>query len=184
MNINLMTPINQLGYGVAGLNILKALQVEHNVALHTIGQPQVTNQADADAVTKAIEVSKMFDREAPCIKIWHQNQMAERVGSGKFIGFPIFELDTFTDLERWHLDSCDELMVCSDWAGGVVHDQTKHAPETIHTVPLGVDSEIFKPSTPRNDNKTIFFNCGKWEVRKGHDFLIDAFNYYPLIFII
>ena len=98
MNINLMTPINQLGYGVAGLNILKALQAEHNVSLHMIGQPQVTSQADADAVTKGIETSKMFDPEAPCIKIWHQNQMAERVGSGKLIGFPIFELDTFTDL--------------------------------------------------------------------------------------
>ena len=54
MNINLMTPINQLGYGVAGLNILKALQAEHNVSLHMIGQPQVTSQADADAVTKGI----------------------------------------------------------------------------------------------------------------------------------
>ena len=36
--------------------------------------------------------------------------------------------------------------------------------------------DIFKPATPRNSDKTIFFNCGKWEVRKGHDFLIDAFK--------
>ncbi len=25
-------------------------------------------------------------------------------------------------------------------------------------------------------DKTIFFNCGKWEVRKGHDILIEAFK--------
>ena len=184
MNINLMTPINQLGYGVAGLNILKALQVEHNVALHMIGQPQVTNQADADAVTKGIETSKMFDPQAPCIKIWHQNQMAERVGSGKFIGFPIFELDTFNDLEKHHLSSCDELMVCSEWAKDVVLDQLYPTPfghdnpfeDRVHVVPLGVDMNIFKPATPRNSDKTIFFNCGKWEVRKGHDILMRAFN--------
>tara|TARA_Y100001963_G_scaffold45011_2_gene63354 strand:+ start:8140 stop:9186 length:1047 start_codon:yes stop_codon:yes gene_type:complete len=176
MNINLMTPINQLGYGVAGLNILKALQVEHNVALHMIGQPQVTNQADADAVTKGIETSKTFDVKAPCIKIWHQNQMAERVGSGDFIGFPIFELDTFTDLEKHHLNSCDELMVCSEWAWDVANKQTDHFPNGIHVVPLGVDMDIFKPATPRNSDKTIFFNCGKWEIRKGHDVLIKAFN--------
>ncbi len=83
--LNLMTPINQLGYGVAGLNILKALQAERSVALHMIGQPQVTNQADADAVTKGLESAKTFDPKAPCIKIWHQNQMAERIGSGNLL---------------------------------------------------------------------------------------------------
>ena len=169
-----MTPINQLGYGVAGLNILKALQAEHNVALHMIGQPQVTNQADANVVTKGIETSKMFDPQAPCIKIWHQNQMAERVGSGKFIGFPIFELDTFTDLEKHHLSACDELFVCSEWAREVIIKNIIKRP--INVVPLGVDMDIFKPATPRSDNKTIFFNCGKWEVRKGHDILFEAFR--------
>ena len=176
MKINLQTPINQLGYGVAGLNILKSLQDQADVALHMIGQPQVTSQADADAVTKGIETSKMFDPKAPCVKIWHQNQMAERIGSGKFIGFPIFELDTFSDIEKHHLNACDEILTCSYWAKTVVHNQTKHLPETIHVAPLGVDRNIFKPSLSRTHEKTIFFNCGKWEIRKGHDILIEAFK--------
>lgn len=173
MNINLMTPINQLGYGIAGLNILKSLQKRANVSLHVIGQPQVTTQADADAVAKGIDTSKMFDPQAPCIKIWHQNQMSERIGSGKFIGFPIFELDTFTDLEKHHLSACDEWMVCSNWAKDIIQSSVSFKP--THVVPLGVDTDIFKPSPPRTHEKTIFFNCGKWEVRKGHDILIDAF---------
>mgnify|MGYP003119249810 CR=1 FL=1 len=185
MNINLMTPINQLGYGVAGLNILKALQKITNVSLHMIGQPQVTNQADADAVRKGMETAQTFDPQAPCVKIWHQNQMAERIGSGKFIGFPIFELDTFSDLEKHHLNSCDELMVCSKWAKQVCLDQLYMSPNghtyldadaKVHVVPLGVDAELFPPAPVRQDDKTIFFNCGKWEIRKGHDFLIDAFK--------
>ena len=55
MKLNLQAPINQLGYGVAGINILKALQQEGvEVSFFPIGQPQVTNQADADAVRKGM----------------------------------------------------------------------------------------------------------------------------------
>jgi len=180
--INLMTPINQLGYGVAGLNILKALQNHTDVALHMIGQPQVANQVDADSVKKGLETAQTFDPNAPCIKIWHQNQMAERIGSGKFIGFPIFELDTFTDLEKHHLMACDELLVCSQWAKDVVLTDVYPMPvghdffeNRVHVVPLGVDTDIFKPAPEKQNDKIIFFNCGKWEVRKGHDILIKAF---------
>ena len=186
MKLNLQAPINQLGYGVAGINILKALQAEEvEVSLFPIGQPQVTNQTDADAVRKGLETAQMFDSQAPCVKIWHQNQMAERIGSGKFIGFPIFELDTFNELEKHHLNSCDELMVCSKWAKQVCLDQLHMSPNghiyldadaQVHVVPLGVDAELFPPAPARQDDKTIFFNCGKWEIRKGHNILIKAFE--------
>jgi glycosyltransferase involved in cell wall biosynthesis len=182
MKINLQAPINSLGYGVAGLNILKALQKKAEVSLFPIGQPQVTNQEDATAVRKGMEVANTFDHKAPCIKIWHQNQMAERIGSGKFIGFPIFELDTFSDLEKHHLQSCDELMVCSRWARDIVRKNTDAYAnggfllDQVHVVPLGVDAELFPPAPVRQDDKTIFFNCGKWEIRKGHDILIKAFE--------
>ncbi len=198
MQINLMAPINQLGYGVASLNILKALQAEGvEVSLFPISEPQVTTESDKHAVLRGISIAKFYNPNAPCIKIWHQNQMAERIGSGRFIGFPIFELDKFSDLEKHHLNSCDELMVCSQWAKDIVMDQ---CPPTsyrgvpiegfddesrVHVVPLGVDAELFPPAPPRfhqtpwlqnvND-KTIFFNCGKWEKRKGHDVLIECFN--------
>ena len=42
-------------------------------------------------------------------------------------------------------------------------------------MPLGVDTEIFKPHLSTRQ-KTIFFNCGKWEIRKGHDVLVECFN--------
>jgi len=175
MRLNLQAPINQLGYGVAGINILKALQAQNvEVSFFPIGQPQVTNQADADAVRKGMQTAQMFDPQAPCVKIWHQNQMAERIGSGKFIGFPVFELDTFSDLEKHHLNSCDEWMVCSNWAKDIIQSSVSFKP--THVIPLGVDAELFPPAPVRQDDKTIFFNCGKWEIRKGHDVLIQAFR--------
>ena len=186
MNLNLMAPVNQLGYGVAGLNILKALQAKGlNVSLFPIGQPQVVTQEDAEAVKRGMEAAKLFDVTAPCIRVWHQHDMSQFVGRGKHIGFPIFELDTFNDLEKHHLNSCDELMVCSKWAKQVCLNQLYMSPnghtyldadEKVHVVPLGVDAELFPPAPARQDDKTIFFNCGKWEIRKGHDILIKAFE--------
>lgn len=187
MNINLIAPINQLGYGVAGLNILKSLQKYCPVALFPIGQMQITTQEDADAVKKAIDSSRFFVANAPCIKVWHQNDMAQFVGKGEHIGFPIFELDTFNELEKHHLSSVDRLFVCSKWAKDVINNQIDkfqineamgwgtHNPP-IGVVPLGVDMSIFKPAEPTSKDKIIFFNCGKWEIRKGHDILIEAFK--------
>ena len=48
--LNIISPINQLGYGIAGLNIVKSLH--NDVALWSISQPQVTSQEDADIVSK------------------------------------------------------------------------------------------------------------------------------------
>lgn len=176
MKLNLIAPINQLGYGVASLNILKALQkLEVDVALFPIGQPQITNQIDANAVNKALESARFFNVREHCIKIWHQHDMAQFVGKGEHIGFPIFELDKFNDLEKHHLRSVDRLFVCSEWAKNVIKDQI--GDYCVNIVPLGVDTEIFKPTqTACPTQKTIFFNCGKWEVRKGHDILIEAFK--------
>jgi glycosyltransferase involved in cell wall biosynthesis len=180
MNINLMAPINQLGYGVAGLNILKSLQkAGHDVALHVIGGAQITNKDDEESVKRALKVATVFDKKAPCIKVWHQHDMATFVGKGKHIGFPIFELDTFSEIERHHLQSCDRLFVCSEWAKDIVKkniDEYHSCHYNINVVPLGVDMNIFKPAAISNNDKVVFFNCGKWEIRKGHDILIEAFK--------
>lgn len=172
--INLQTPINTLGYGVTGLNILKSLKCKTDVALHMIGQPEVTKREDVEIVNEAIQSSKFFDKYATCIKIWHQNQMSERIGSGKFIGFPIFELNEFDAIEKHQLASCDEWMVCSQWAKEVI--QSSVGLKDTHVIPLGVDTKIFTPDNSFDNEKTVFFNCGKWEIRKGHDIIVECFN--------
>jgi glycosyltransferase involved in cell wall biosynthesis len=172
--INIISPINQLGYGIAGLNILKALSKTTDVALWPIGEIQVTNEKDANACSNPIQNASFFDCNQTCLRIWHQHDMAQFVGKGKHIGFPIFELDTFNDLELHHLRSVDELFVCSEWAKDVIQSNKIDVP--VQVVPLGVDTSIFKPVESTQQEKTIFFNCGKWEVRKGHDILHKAFK--------
>lgn len=175
--INIISPINQLGYGVASLNIVKYTSKITDVAFWPIGQIQVTNQEDFDSIQYCIENSKKPDFNAPCIRIWHQNDMSQFVGRGKKIGFPIFELDKFNDIEKHHLSSLDKIFVCSDWAKQVILENIEIASENVCVVPLGVDSSIFKSqSTYSSRDKTIFFNCGKWELRKGHDVILKCFE--------
>jgi len=176
-DISLIAPINKLGYGVTGLNILKSLSETHTVSLWPIGQPEVCSEGDAAICRQAISNAKTFNPNAPCFRIWHQNDMAQFSGYGPRIGFPIFELDQFNDIEKHHLSSLDGIVVCSEWAASIIRDQIwplKKVP--INVAPLGVDTTIFTPTPPPDRTKTIFFNCGKWEKRKGHDVLIRAFN--------
>lgn len=181
MNLNVIGPINQLGYGIASLNIIKSLIKEHDVSLFMIGQPQVTSQEDADLISKAIKNGRMPNFEAPCIRIWHQHDMSQFVGRGPKIGFPIFELDKFSELEKHHLSNLDKIFVCSNWAKEVIVNNIEIEQSNVNVIPLGVDQSIFKPNYDTEENNsedkpTIFFNCGKWEVRKGHDVLVDIFN--------
>lgn len=175
-NINIITPINSLGYGVAGLNIVKALSKKTNVSLWPIGNINVTTQEDADYLKPCIYNAIKPDFDAPCVRIWHQHDMSQFVGKGKRIGFPIFELDQFNDIEKHHLNSLDAIFVCSNWAKVVCENNLSVDPSNINVVPLGVDTKIFKPCPVSNNQTTIFFNCGKWEVRKGHDILPEIFS--------
>jgi len=180
-NINLSCPINQLGYGVTGLNLSKALSdLKQTVALFVIGNVEAPEQYHED-LKQMISNSRMPDWNAPSIRIWHQHDMTQFVGRGEKYGFPIFELDKFTDLEKHHLAYLDKWFVTSEWSKSILVDQLKsingedHMNEKTSVIPLGVDRSIFRESVSHRP-ETIFYNCGKWEVRKGHDVLVKAFN--------
>lgn len=171
--MNIISPINQLGYGIAGLSIVKALINKVDVALWPIGNPEVSTQEEFNIIQNTINNSRMPNFDSPCIRIWHQHDMSQFVGRGQRIGFPFFELNKFSDIEKHHLNNVDKLFVTCQWAKDVCFDNLKH--KNINIIPLGVDTNIFKPSE-NNSEKTIFFNCGKWEKRKGHDILPMVFN--------
>ena len=172
--INVIGPVNTLGYGYTTLNILKGLSP--NVAYWPMGNPQVTTEQDYKTVQGAIKNAEMFDENAPCLRVWHQHDMAQFIGKGLRIGFPIFELDNFSELEKHHLKSVDRLFVCSNWAKEVIVNSVGINTDDVRVVPLGVDLDIFKPAQPSSSKTTVFFNCGKWEIRKGHDILSEVFN--------
>jgi len=176
-NINIIAPINQLGYGVASLNIVKSLSSMANVALFPIGSPSDIKDEDVPFIKKALENAQLPDFKAPCIRVWHQHDMSQFVGKGQQIAFPFFELTKFSEREKHHLNNVDKIFVASQWAKNICLSELSQSEDNIIVMPLGVDTDIFKPASNVNqDKKTIFFNCGKWEKRKGHDILPIIFD--------
>ena len=69
LDINLVTPLNQLGYGIAGLNIMDSLtKAGHTVSLSLLGQSQVPHRY-ADSFKTSADNGKAPNFDAPCIRI-------------------------------------------------------------------------------------------------------------------
>ena len=111
--INIISPINSLGYGIAGLNITKHLTKTTDVSLWPIGNPECRNEEDIRILSNCIHNASKPVFDAPCVRIWHQNDMSMFVGNGERIGFPFFELNKFNDVEKHHLNSLDRLKLFS-----------------------------------------------------------------------
>lgn len=167
-------PICETGYGMVATNQLYELdKLGQDIVL-------VPKNREVSASTKYHEVIRRtagkileLKQDSPFLKIWHQFELLERIGRGKYIGYPIFEMDRQTPFEQLHLRACDQILVCSKWAQKVL---SQHNIES-DVVPLGVDLDIFRPKPYKAPKKNLIFtNFGKWEIRKGHDILLSAFN--------
>lgn len=176
MKLNYSAPINSLGYGYTGYYFLRhLLKSGVDATLFEIGEMENLGGMDDIIKSSFSQKPRGINNSAPSLRIWHQNNVHPRIGRGKHYGFPIFELDKFTDMEKYSMSSCDELIVCSEWARKVLLENGINV--NISVVPLGYDPEIFTPAVSTNYNTpTIFFNCGKWEYRKGHDILLQCFE--------
>jgi glycosyltransferase involved in cell wall biosynthesis len=177
MNINFACPINHTGYGIASMNILKELHKQHhNISYFPIGEPSIDNQQDYDLIYQLFSNQNQLDINAPYIKIWHQFDLATKVGRGKYYAYPFFELDTFNQREKLHLSIPDEIIVSSNWAKNIIANNG--ITSKVNVVPLGVDTKTFNYKLQKNtdSDKYIFLTIGKWEIRKGHDLLPKIFK--------
>jgi glycosyltransferase involved in cell wall biosynthesis len=170
MNLNLIGPINKMSYGIVTRNLVKALVDKYHISLFPVNQTISDSdfeESELNNLRAVLDNSKFFDVKAPCVRIWHQFDMAQFVGKGKHIGWPIFELDVFKDQERHHLSSVDEIFVCSQWAKNICEDNFT---QPVHVVPLGVDSTIFNHKPIEHDVFTMH-SIGKIEIRKSHELI-------------
>jgi glycosyltransferase involved in cell wall biosynthesis len=169
MSLNFIAPINTLGYGRVGTEIASAYNRLEEVALFPIGQPEVPLYKKSE-MADMIRRADTYDVNAPCVRLWHQFDMSMFVGKGAHIGWSIFELDRLTEKEANLLGRCDHNIVCSAWAAQVL---LKYGINSS-IVPLGYNEHFFPINRPIG--RVRFLNMGKWEIRKGHDILVDIFN--------
>ena len=81
--LNLIAPINTLGYGIVVFNLLKSLSQQINIALFPIGNIDATTSENATIVQDAIATANQFDgfSNAPSLKVWHEFALADRIGN-------------------------------------------------------------------------------------------------------
>jgi len=153
------------------------LRQDVDVKLWPIGQVDAA-QSYIPFLQEAIDTRHSYDPRAPSLRVWHQHDLAHHVGNGPHIGYPIFELTEFTKIEQEEVEAMDYVLVCSQWAKDIVHSQCPRLHDSrVIVVPCGVDRQIFHEKVGGPDPKwTTFLNIGKWEYRKGHDILVEAFS--------
>lgn len=169
MNINFLSPINQLSFGIHGASLLKSLDKNNNVALFPIGPVEFDD--NEELVNRCIAKSVEYDGDAPSVRLMHPNMLAEQVAR-KRVGYTVFETTEFSGQAIAHMNSQDLLIVPSRWAKGVLEPKVK---VPIVTVPHGFDPSIFHPRDNSQKGVVRFLHIGKWEHRKAQRFLIDVF---------
>jgi len=172
--LNVVAPINQLGYGIVSINIIKELNKKLDLYLWTIGGINC-KQEDVKLFNHLVEKNQFYDHTIPSLKIWHQNDLSMHPSVQNRCAFPIFELEPLTKQEVHHMNSMDKIFLATDWAVDIAIKSGVDK-EKIYKTPLGVDQKIFFAKQKQAKEKITFLNIGKWEIRKGHDILIKAFQ--------
>lgn len=177
--LNLIAPFQRTGYGIVGANLLRALLDEGaDVSFFPMGGVD-RRLVDVPGLDAALAAQARFDADAPSVRIAQQFDLALHAGRGPRVGFPIFEGTRFTSHERHHLRAQDRLLVCTEWARGVLlANGIAHVPVSV--VPLGVDRRVFHegvaPGPRAAADETVFLQVGKLEDRKAQRELLRAFE--------
>lgn len=180
--MNIFSPVSaHTGYGLVGYNIWKHIynHSPEKTTLFLQGQGSFEQNWDISALKQSIDNRIHFNKDAPCFKLWHGNDLFTRtIGNSKYGVLSFFEIDKLTPIEKVSYNSADIIMMPSLWAKNVLENNGVTKP--IVVIPQGVDTTIFNglvsPPDKETRNTFVFLNVGKWEVRKGHDILVDMFN--------
>jgi len=178
--LNYIAPINQLGYGQVGTNLHSALnKLGISTSLFPYYGIDSPPKHHEEYLKQALENAKEFDYKAPSFHLYHQFALEHSVGRGLKSAYTFFELNKLNKREVHQINYQDVMFSPTKWAKQVMIDcgvTTK-----IEVLNPGVDLEFFnnvKPAEITSDepNTTVFINCGKWMINKGHDFLLETFN--------
>lgn len=178
--MNIISPISCFtGYGITGYNIWKQLYDNNNdTALFNIGDVSIEHHWEKENIISSLKNQINYNQSAPCLKIWHTNDIVFRpIGHSKYGCLTFFELDKIPQVEITNINRLDYIFVASTWAKNILLQN--NITTNIIVAPQGVDRTVFNDQYELTENETdkyIFINIGKWEVRKGHDLLYKIFN--------
>lgn len=177
-NLVFAGPINNLGYGVFFTNLAENLVELCDKEDVDIG---IMSNSKSIRVSNRLEQrlldSRIFNFKCPTIFLYHLHGLHNFCG-GYRVGFPIFELDMFSEIEKNSISNTDELWVCSNWAKSIIKDVSPN--KIVRVIPGGVDRTIFNEvdefTSYKEDIGITICSIGKLEKRKGHFNLLEALH--------
>ena len=175
-NLNFRSPIStQISYGIVASNILYSMVEDHgiNPCLFPIGQIEADNKYHA-LLQQSVNNQEKFDFNAPALTVWHEHDSHLRLGKGKNALLSFFELNKLNEKRKNSIQSHDVFLVASEWAKQIVQYDIPNIP--VEVIPIGVNTDIFRPFSLNMEKPYRFLNVGKIEIRKGHDILHEIFN--------
>lgn len=185
MDIVFNVPINRVSFGQVSINLIKeAKQAGHHVLLVPIGPVDLATSNPSEEfkqwISSAIEAGTFkLDREMKCVKLWHIAVPDEHVGvkgsyesptkNCTFVSF--YELDSPTPVELNVVRQFDTVFTsrytCDVFANNGVKSRF---------APLAFDKDSFSITGKKyfNDDRIVFAILGKFENRKHHSKMIQA----------
>lgn len=173
--INIHTPLNTLGYGIHGLNIINQLHKQGiDMSLNPIGNTQL-NSYYSDVIDN-ISFSD-FDDNSPSLYIFHPSHLKNIKGS-KVAAFAVFETTIIPKLDKYNLiNNCDYVFTTTQnhktllILNGIPE-------EKIHVINEGIDPTLYNSEFNGkyiDTGKFTYITAGKFEKRKNTDLLIKTF---------
>lgn len=179
--LNFYGPINNFGYGISSYNLWKNLRENISTTLFPINEVTIEKHWYQKGLVDDIKNQLDYDVSAPCLKVWHANDMIIKpYNKNLYAGYTFFEIDKITEQEKVGYNILDIIYVPSKWAKDILIDNGIDNNKII-VAPAGVDTKVFDHKAyddilEDREEKYIFLNIGKWELRKGHDLLVHMFN--------
>ena len=182
MNIAFNLPINRVSFGQVSTLILRTLFDRERLSgeQHNIFLFPIANQIDLGSqkqdqsfnnwiMAKVANAMENYDRDIPVFKLWHLNGSLESVSRKQNL-LTFYELDEPTKLELC-IGKNNNLYFSSKYSCEVFANSGVKA----NYIPLGFDSYNFTEIKRKFNSDRIVFNlCGKFENRKHHAKIIQA----------
>jgi len=174
-------PVNSGSFGQVSLAILRELFYKSiDPAVFPIGgpidpsDPCLAEEPDGfvDWIKRCEQKSLLHNRDNPCFKLWHLNGGIESFSKNQAL-MTFYECDEPTPPEL-NAAKNNKLIVTNKYTQSVFKD---HGVDST-VIPLGFDSYNFRPNTKKyfDDDRICFNLCGKFEKRKNHRKIIQAWT--------
>jgi glycosyltransferase involved in cell wall biosynthesis len=179
-------PVNAVSFGQVSVALLREIRSRIKssdegafINLFLIGDSDLSTQPENQDFSEWVEkcsalATEKHNRENPLIKLWHLYDTRTLSSVSRYQKLITFhELDQLTPLEKNVARNIDEIYLTSKYSVDVFKE---HGIDNVKFLPLGFDHHNFFRTDKKyfNDDRVTFNLVGKFEKRKNHKEVIQA----------